>query len=117
MKIRATGHRIPVTAIDKALPFYEGLGFDCSFQSAEWGWATLEYGDFVLGVYEPGKGGGLGTPGDGLGFLLWTDDLDGLHGLAKSADLKPGEISESADGKRLFDISDPFGNMLTFTDS
>ena len=48
MKIRATGHRIPVSTIEAALPFYEGLGFKSVFQAEEWGWATLEFGEFTL---------------------------------------------------------------------
>jgi predicted enzyme related to lactoylglutathione lyase len=117
MKIRATGHRIPVTTIEGALPFYESLGFKCVFQAEEWGWATLEFGDFSLGLYVSGKGGGMGKPGQGLGFLLWVDDIDALHATAQAKNLTPGDISKSADGKRLFDITDPYENMLTFIDS
>lgn len=77
----------------------------------------MEFGEFALGLYVPGKGGGMGKPGQGLGFLLWVDDIDKLHSIAASKDLNPGDLSDSADGKRLLDISDPFGNMLTFVDS
>ena len=117
MKIRATGYRIPVTSIEVALPFYKGLGFKSVFQSDEWGWASLEFGDFALGRYAPGKGGGMGKPGQGLGFLLWVDDIDAFHAIAQSKGFNPDEISESAQGKHLLDISDPFENNLTLIDS
>jgi hypothetical protein len=59
----------------------------------------------------------MGKPGQGLGFLLWVDDIDAFHAMAHSRNLNPGDLSKSADAKRLFDISDPFENMLTFIDS
>ena len=59
----------------------------------------------------------MGKPGQGLGFLLWVDDIDGLHAQALSRDLEPDGLADSADGKRLFDISDSFGNILIFIDS
>ena len=113
--MKATGHRIPVNAIEEALSFYEALGFETTFQSEEYGWASLQWGDFSLGLYMPGKGGGDRPPGSNVGFLFAVEDLDQVRAGLQGRGLEPSEIVETADGMRLFDIHDPLGNLLTFS--
>lgn len=112
--MKPVGFRIPVDDVETAVPFYrEQLGFSVTFEAAKYGWATIARNGIQLGLYVPGKGGGTRRPGGSIDFSIAVPDLDALY-----ADLcgipTCSAIQTSADGVRLFDVTDPFENVITF---
>jgi predicted enzyme related to lactoylglutathione lyase len=112
--MKAAGFRIPVSDFDAAVAFYrDALGFAVDFAAEQYGWASISRDDLQLGLYVPGKGGGTRAPGGTVDFSIQVDDVDALH--AELAELEScGGLTLTADGMRLFDITDPSGNVLTF---
>ena len=111
--MNVVGYKIPVTDIAVATDFYQKLGFEIVFESEEYGWASIKHGDFGMGLYVPGKGGGTRQPGGSIDFSLCIDNFEEFYVSLETAGLAISPIAESADGITLFDINDPDGNEIT----
>ena len=114
--MKAIGHRIPITSVEEGVAYYEKLGFECTFQAEEYGWASLVAGDFELGLYVPGKSRRTREPGENVGFLFQVADVNEMHAHCTEKGMDPSAMIDTPDGKQLFDMVDPFGNLLSFTD-
>ncbi|MEM9450079.1 MAG: VOC family protein [Cyanobacteria bacterium P01_E01_bin.6] len=109
------GHRIPVRNISIATDFYHRqLGFTIVFQAEEYGWASIQRNGAEIGLYVPGKGGGTRSPGGSIDFSFVIADFDNYHAMLVKSGANVGEIIETNDGMKVFDITDPDGNEIVF---
>lgn len=106
--------KIPVSDIDKALPFYRDvLGLSEDFVAAEYGWAQLSSGNLPVALYVPGMGGGAGEAGAADGVHFAISDAGPLRERLTQAGLNPDDHSHQGnDGSTFFELHDPDGNTF-----
>jgi catechol 2,3-dioxygenase-like lactoylglutathione lyase family enzyme len=106
--------KVPVKDFSRAARFYrETLGLKEDFAVAEYGWAQYSTGSIPLCIYEVGKGGGDGVPGNDTGIHLSVTDPIAAHKAVKERSEYPvGDVFSSADGGLFFTVYDPDGNSL-----
>lgn len=104
--------KVPVSELLPSVALYRAaLGLEPAFVAEEYGWAQLEGASVGIALYVPGKGGGARTPGGSVDFHLWTNDLELLLDLARSA-TETAAIHQNDDGSRSLEPENPDGNVL-----
>lgn len=106
--------KIPVSNIEKSIAYYRDVvGLPESFSVPEYGWAQFAVGSLPFCLYDPGKGGGGGTPGtcDTVHFAV-ADASASYDVLTAKGAIIPGGLETSADGMTFFDLHDPDGNVI-----
>lgn len=111
--------RYIVDSVDKALPFYEALGFEVVMHPAP-GFAALKKGDSRLLLNQPGAGGAgqampdgeMPVPGGWNRIQISVDDLESLvrELRAKGVSFR-NEIVVGNGGKQIL-AEDPAGNLV-----
>lgn len=108
--------KVPVLSVETASTWYvDVLGCALVFVVGEYGWAQLQAGDLPLALYQPGLGGGDGTPGGSTGFHLTLDGpaFDALAArLDAAGDLVDGKVHTADDGGTFLEARDPDGNTV-----
>ena len=103
-----------VADVDRAIAFYETLGFELRHEHAPDGrrvWAFLERGDARLMVAEGDEAVDPGA--QAVLFFLYTRDLDGLRARLVAHGVAAGEITTGNPGPdRQMDVVDPDGYVL-----
>ena len=113
--MKIVGFKIPVLDLDKAIEFYVGvLGFSLAFRADEFGWLTLQHETVQFGLYIPGQGGGTRKPGGSIDFSFSIEDIVSLQTNLKKNSALVSDIADTADGMQVIDVTDPFGNVITF---
>ena len=111
--------RYIVDSVDKALPFYEALGFKVVMHPAP-GFAALEQGELRLLLNQPGSGGAgqampdgeMPTPGGWNRIQISVDDLEAVVQELKAKGLSfRNEIVVGNGGKQIL-VEDPAGNLV-----
>jgi catechol 2,3-dioxygenase-like lactoylglutathione lyase family enzyme len=116
----ATPVRYIVNDTDKAIAFYEQLGFAVQMHPGP-GFAMLQRGDLRLLLNTPGGGGGAGQampdgtlpePGGWNRFQLETDDLDGeVERLTSAGATFRSGLIDGIGGRQIL-VEDPSGNLV-----
>ena len=107
--------KLPVENFSRAVTFWRDVvGLPAEFAVEEFGWAQFTTGSLPLCLYQVGKGGGDGTPGNGgeANFHLETDDATAAHARIASAGGTVEELHKSPDGSTFFMLVDPEGNRV-----
>lgn len=113
--MKIVGFKIPVLDLDKAIEFYvDILGFSLVFRADEFGWLTIQQESVQFGLYIPGQGGGTREPGGSIDFSFAVEDIVSLQSNLKKNNALVSDIADTADGMQVIDVTDPFGNVLTF---
>ena len=119
MKVSLTGFKIPVDNLDDAIEFYtEKLFFSLLFREDSFGWATVQLENQNVGLYIPGKGGGDRTVGGTVDFSFLIDDFQKYFEKVKeqTKDVS-SDVITTADNLKIFETTDPSGNVVTFRES
>ncbi len=106
--------KIPVTNFEAATHYYrEVIGLEEEFAVEAYSWAQYKTSNLPLCLYEVGKGGGDGKPGEEIGFHLGVDDIERFHSaVSQRGGQFASEIVNSADGGKFVVIRDPDGNTF-----
>ncbi|MCA9915412.1 MAG: VOC family protein [Anaerolineae bacterium] len=106
--------KIPVSDIDKAVPFYrDTLGLTEEFIVPEYGWAQFKAADVPLALYVPGMGGGNGKAGEADCLHLAITDADAFRVQLVAGGIEPdGCYHQGNDGSAYFEVQDPDGNTF-----
>lgn len=111
--------RYIVDSVDKALPFYEALGFEVVMHPAP-GFAAVQRGDLRLLLNQPGAGGAgqampdgrMPAPGGWNRIQISVEDLDAVVRELKARGLSfRNEIVIGNGGKQIL-AEDPAGNLV-----
>lgn len=111
--------RYIVDSVEKALPFYEALGFEVVMHPAP-GFAALQRGDLRLLLNQPGAGGAgqampdgrMPAPGGWNRIQISVEDLDAVVRELKAGGLSfRNEIVIGNGGKQIL-AEDPAGNLV-----
>jgi catechol 2,3-dioxygenase-like lactoylglutathione lyase family enzyme len=113
-KIRVQMVKLPVSNIEKALPFYRDvLGLAEAFVVAEYGWAQLHAGAMPVALYVPGMGGGQGEAGKADCLHFAVADGAAFRAQLVAAGLEPEEhLHRGADETSYYELRDPDGNLF-----
>lgn len=106
--------KVPVTDFSRARAFYrDTLGLEEEFAVDEYGWAQYQAGTLPICIYEVGKGGGDGEPGNEVNFHLAVNDLAAAAQMLESNGVKlVCPLTSSDDGGSFLIIADPDGNRM-----
>lgn len=111
--------RYIVDSVERALPFYEALGFDVLMHPAP-GFAALKKGDLRLLLNQPGAGGAgeampdgeMPAPGGWNRIQISVDDLEAVVRELRAKGLSfRNEIVVGNGGKQVL-AQDPAGNLV-----
>lgn len=99
--------------------FYETLGFKCSYDSTDQGWAIVRNGPCVIGLFQGMFEDNILTfnPGwdeNGQTMKEFTDIRD-IYRQLKASNIKIlKELDENSSGPAHFIVEDPDGNKIMF---
>lgn len=106
--------KIPVRDVTTASTFYRDVvGLEQDFVAAEYGWAQFNASNLPIALYEPGKGGGVGTAGDCDSLHLGVADPDPVRQRLRDNGINPGDVEQAGnDGTVYLELQDPDGNTI-----
>ncbi len=99
--------------MDRAVAFYQGLGFQLGYGGGEAAFTSFRVGTGFLNL----QAGGAGSTrrGDWGRIVFWVDDVDAMHrralGLGALVENPPADAPW---GERYFHVRDPDGHELSF---
>ena len=113
------GLSLPVTSLDRSVPFYESLGFRLEIRNGRF--ALLRLGAGTLGLLEPGHAAGLdnGIPPRLRALVqieLSTPDLDGLFAHLTAAGVQIAVPPRDRGFERSMECRDPDGYTVEFAE-
>lgn len=117
--MNAVSVRYIVDSVDRALPFYQALGFQVVMRRAS-GFAALAKGDLRLLLNQPGAGGAgqampdgeMPAPGGWNRIQIAVDDLEAVVRELKAKGVSfRNEIVHGNGGKQIL-AQDPAGNLV-----
>jgi len=106
--------KIPVSDIDKVVPFYRDvLGLKEEFIAPQYGWAQFSMGDIPLALYVSGQGGGNGVVGACDSVHLVADDANSFRQRLVDASIDADTFLHTGnDGTVFYELKDPDGNTI-----
>ncbi|NML34621.1 VOC family protein [Paraburkholderia antibiotica] len=97
--------------MQRAVPFYEALGFPLKFGGPQQAFTSFEFGGSYLNLIADAR-----APVDWWGrVIIYVSDVDAIYRKALAAGLQPSFAPSDAPwGERYFHITDPDGHELSF---
>lgn len=119
MQLGTFSNGLAVKDIYASKAFYEKLGFECSYDSTDQGWAIMRSGAVVIGLFQNMFENNIMTFNPG-----WDDKAEALEHFKDIRDIYKElkakkvnitkDLDENASGPAHFTVKDPDGNEIMF---